>query len=459
MGGEPTVAGHGADPMDLPALTLRERIATGAIGAADAAGACLRRIRERDDRIHAWTFVDDALVTQQARLLDAHRQTGRPLGPLHGLPVAIKDIIDTADMPTENGCALDRDRRPATDAVLVRRLRAAGAVLAGKSVTTECAYLAPGPTCNPHDPAHTPGGSSSGSAAAVAAGMVPLAVGTQTGGSVIRPASFCGIVGFKPTFGLIPRTGVLRTSRTLDTVGVFGRTVEDVALLADALAGHDPGDPDSLVTAPPRLLDSCTAAVPAVPVFAFVRTPAWDTLDADCAAGLEELRELLGDRCDEITLPPLFAEAAVVHRRIMLAEIAHNLRPYRDRGGDALRAETRAAIDEGRSLSAADYLAARDWREPLHAGVDSILERYNAIITPAAPGEAPAGLDSTGSASCNLLWTLTGLPAITLPLMVGANGLPIGVQLVGRRNDDGRLLRTARWLLQRLASTDQGDSR
>jgi Asp-tRNA(Asn)/Glu-tRNA(Gln) amidotransferase A subunit family amidase len=273
---------------------------------------------------------------------------------------------------------------------------------------------------------------------------------------VIRPASFCGVVGFKPTFGLIPRTGVLRTSRTLDTIGVFGRTVEDVALLADAMAGHDPGDPDSLVVAAPRLLETCTSRPPAVPVFAFVRTPAWDQVEEDCAAGLGELRELLGDRCDEVALPPLFAEATVAHRRIMLAEIAHNLRPYYDRDRDGLAAETRAAIEEGRQLSATEYLAACDWRAPLYAGLDSILERYDAIITPAALGEAPAGLDSTGSAACNLLWTLTGLPAITLPLLIGSNGLPIGVQLIGRRNDDGRLLRTARWLLQRLASTDQG---
>lgn len=459
MAADTATAATAPDPMDLPALALRDRLAGGALDAGDVAQAMLRRIRERDDAIRAWAFVDDELVLRQARMLDDYRQTGRPLGPLHGVPVAVKDIVDTADMPTGNGCSLDRDRRPETDATLVSRLRAAGAILAGKSVTTECAYLAPGPTRNPHDPTRTPGGSSSGSAAAVAAGMVPLAIGTQTGGSVIRPASFCGVVGFKPTFGLIPRHGVLRTSRSLDTIGVFGRTVEDVALFADAMAGHDPGDPDSLVTAAPRLLDTAMAEPPATPLFAFVRTPAWEVVTPDCAAGLEEVSEALGDRCDTIELPPLFSEAATAHRRIMLAEIAHNLRHYAERDGGSLAAETRAAIEDGRHLTAADYLAALDWRDPLHAGLDAVLERYDAIITPAAPGEAPTGLANTGSAACNLLWTLTGLPAISLPLLVGEDGLPIGVQLVGRRNDDGRLLRTARWLWQRLASTDHGDTR
>jgi len=441
-----------ADPADLTAVAARERLANGALRATELATACLRRIAEHEDTVRAWAHLDQALALSQAERLDGYRRTGRALGPLHGLPVGVKDIIDTADMPTENGNALDAGRRPEEDATIVSRLRSAGALILGKTVTTECAYLAPGKTRNPHDPTHTPGGSSSGSAAAVASGMVPLAIGTQTGGSVIRPASYCGIVGFKPTFGLIPRGGVLRTSRRLDTVGTFGRTIEDAALLADVLAGHDPADPDTSPAAAPRILETALSEPPATPQLAFVKTPAWGDIDADCAEGFAELVEALGDRCDEVELPGIFGEGAAAHRRVMLADIAHNLRHYYEHGADRLAAETRGAIEEGRAIGAVDYLAALDWREPLYIGLEEIFERYDAIVTPAAAGEAPEGLESTGSAAFNALWTFLGVPAVTLPLLSGAHGLPIGVQLVGRRNDDGRLLRTARWLVNTLGA-------
>jgi len=282
--------------------------------------------------------------------------------------------------------------------------------------------------------------------------MVPFAIGTQTGGSVIRPASFCGVVGFKPSFGLIPRSGVLRTSRSLDTIGTFGRTVEDVALLADVLAGHDAGDPDSRPIAAPRLLETALSTPPLTPQLAFVKTPAWADIDADCAEGFAELLHALGEQCDEVELPGIFGEGATAHRRIMLAEIAHNLRHYYTRGSDQLAPQTHSAIEEGRTISADDYLAALDWRETLYAGLGEIFERYDAIVTPAAPGEAPLGLASTGSAAFNVLWSLMGTPALTLPLLTGANAMPMGVQLVGPRSDDGRLLRTARWLAANLGA-------
>lgn len=453
MGAETTMQGRSMHELaDMDALTLRDRLASGALTATAVATAALQGIAARDPAIGAWTSVDETVVMAQAGMLDAYRQSGRPLGPLHGVPVGIKDIIDTKDLPTGNGNALDHGRRPSDDAVLVARLRAAGALILGKTVTTECAYLAPAQTRNPHDAQRTPGGSSSGSAAAVASGMVPLAVGTQTGGSVIRPASFCGVVGFKPTFGLIPRGGVLRTSRRLDTVGTFGRTLEDAALLADALAGYDRSDPDTVPAAAPRLLESARSEPPVTPQLAFIRTPAWSSIEPDCAAGFSELTAALGEACDEVELPGIFAEGAIAHRRIMLAEMAHNLRHYAARGADQLATETRSAIAEGGEVSAADYLAALDWRETLYAGLEEVFERYDAIITPAAPGEAPIGLDSTGSAAFNVLWSLTGVPAVTLPLLSGANGLPVGVQLVGRRNDDGRLLRTAGWVARQIAT-------
>jgi Asp-tRNA(Asn)/Glu-tRNA(Gln) amidotransferase A subunit family amidase len=439
---------------DLSAFGLREHLASGAIGAVDLTRACLDRIAQREQVVQAWTSLDPEHALAQARALDALRSTGRPIGPLHGLPVGVKDIIDTQDMPTENGTLLDAGRRPEEDAWLVARLRAAGAVILGKTVATECAYLAPGKTHNPHHPDHTPGGSSSGSAAAVASGMTPLALGTQTGGSVIRPASYCGVVGFKPTFGVIPRGGVLRTSRSLDTVGTFGRCVEDVALLADVIAGQDPSDPDTRISAHRQLFQTALSEPPLPPLFAFVRTPAWEQIDSDCAEGFAELVEALGEQCDEIALPTVFEEGTEAHRRIMLAEMAHNLRHYYDRGGERLAPQTRAAVEQGRIITATEYLDSLDWRKILYTGLEEIFERYDAILTPAVAGEAPLGLDTTGSASFNVLWSLTGVPAITLPLLSGTQGLPVGVQLIGPRGDDGRLLRTARWLVQKLMTED-----
>jgi Asp-tRNA(Asn)/Glu-tRNA(Gln) amidotransferase A subunit family amidase len=439
-----------ADLAELTAHGMRESLASGAISAVELTRACLDRIAQREQQVQAWTLLDPTHALAQAEALDARRRAGLPIGPLHGIPVGIKDIIDTSDLATENGTVLDAGRRPEKDAWLVARLRAAGAVILGKTVTAECAYLAPGKTRNPHDPQRTPGGSSSGSAAAVAAGMAPLAVGTQTGGSVIRPASYCGVVGFKPSFGLIPRSGVLRASRRLDTVGGFGRCVEDVALLADVMAGHDAADPDTRISATPQLLPTALAEPPLPPQFAFVKTPAWANIDGDAAEGFAELLEVLGDQCDDIALPPLFAEGAEAHRRIMLAEMSHNLRHYYDRGAARLAPQTRAVVEQGRQIAATEYLASLDWRNILYAGLEEIFERYDAILTPAATGEAPAGLDSTGSSAFNVLWSLAGVPAITLPLLSGAHGLPVGVQLIGPRGGDGRLLRTARWLLRKL---------
>ena len=233
------------------AVQLAADLAAGKVNALEVTEACLARIAADEPRVQALAHLDPDHARAQARALDERKRAGRPLGPLHGLPVAVKDIVDTADFPTENGSVLHAGRRPLHDAAIVGRLRAAGAVLLGKTVTTEFACFTPGKTRNPHDPARTPGGSSSGSAAAVAAGMAPLAIGSQTNGSVIRPASFCGVFGFKPTYGLIPRTGVLATSATLDHVGVFARSVEDVALLAEPLMGFDPGDPATRPLPPP----------------------------------------------------------------------------------------------------------------------------------------------------------------------------------------------------------------
>jgi aspartyl-tRNA(Asn)/glutamyl-tRNA(Gln) amidotransferase subunit A len=435
----------------MTAVQAQEEIARGALKAIDYAEACIARVGERDGEIKAWAHFDADHVRRQARAADAYRATGAAIGSLHGLPVGVKDIIDTAGMPTENGTVLDAGRVPGKDAAIVSRLKAAGAIVMGKTVTTELAGTAPAGTRNPHNPAHTPGGSSSGSAAAVADAMMPLAVGTQSNGSVIRPAAFCGVVGFKPTFGAVPRTGVLMQSPFLDTVGAFARTVEDAALLADALFGYDAGDPATAPRPAPRLLETAKSPAPVAPAFAFVRQPAWERADVDTAGAFAELVELLGEQCEEVELPRSFAEAGRIRRLIHLAELAKCYHRYGAAGRDRLSPQMRETLAEGEATLARDYISALDWREVLNAGLDEIFARFNVILTPAAPGVAPAGHESTGDASFCALWTLCGTPAGSLPLLTAGNGMPMGVQLVGPRGDDARLLRTARWLTEHLA--------
>ncbi|MGH7354560.1 MAG: amidase, partial [Candidatus Rokuibacteriota bacterium] len=342
---------------------------------------------------------------------------------------------------------------PSRDATVVAMLRAAGAVIMGKTVTTEFATRSPGKTQNPHNPAHTPGGSSSGSAAAVAAGMAPLALGSQTGGSVIRPAAYCGVYGFKPTHGLIPRHGMFRLSRTLDHVGLFARSVEDLALLAEQAAGYDERDPDTRPRARVPFVDVSREAPPLEPMFAFVKTPHWERVDEDAKAALAELVELLGDRVEEVELLPSALEGWRCHETIMNAEIALNLEREWERGRDRLSPSLRERIERGRQVSALDYQRALAHLRPMRAGFTELFEqRYDAILTPPAFGTAPKGLASTGDPALCALWTLCGMPAVTLPLMQGANGLPLGAQLVGAHDFDARLLRTARWLVTRVAA-------
>ena len=447
---------NSATILALGAIGLRDRLANGALSAEEVVEACLDRIAAVEPTVQAWAWLDGQHALEQARRLDKWRKSGKPVGPLHGLPVGLKDVIDTKGIPTQNGTVIDEGRVPEADAWVVARLKAAGAIILGKTVSTECAFLHPGKTTNPHNPAHTPGGSSQGSAAAVAAGMVPLALGTQTGGSVIRPAAFCGVVGLKPSFGLIPRTGVLMQSPFLDTLGVFARSVEDAALLAEVLAGHDPAD---LATEPvpmPRLLKAAQSKPPVTPTFAFFRPPGWDTAEPQMKDALEELADLLGEQCFEAPIPG-FEQVAALRQQINFAEMSKCYYGLERRGRDRMSDVLKAALDEGKAVLARDYIAAMDWRALMNSALDPVFDRCDAILCPAAPGPAPAGLDSTGSAIFNGLWTLAGVPAITLPVFTAENGLPMGVQLVGRRGDDARLLRTARWLAAHLETLDQAE--
>jgi Asp-tRNA(Asn)/Glu-tRNA(Gln) amidotransferase A subunit family amidase len=438
------------DPTDLYAVTAVEGarlIRDGAVSSEQLVRACLQRVTAVDKDVEAWAFLDPEHALAQARAADEWRRSGRAIGALHGVPVGIKDIIDTADMPTENGSVLHAGRTPSRDATVVAMLRAAGAVIMGKTVTTEFANRTAGKTRNPHNPAHTPGGSSSGSAAAVAAGMVPLALGSQTGGSTIRPAAYCGVCGLKPTHGLVPRHGMFQLSRTLDHVGLFARSVDDLALLLEQLAGHDERDPD---TRPRARVPYCRLASeepPRAPMFALVKTERWETVDADAREAFGELVAFLGDRVEEVELTTPADATAAWHRDIMDAEMALSLEREWTTGRDRLSPWLRARLERGRELRALDYVDALARRAQLDASFAELFERrYDAILTPAASGTAPAGLESTGDPAFCSLWTLTGLPAVSLPIMKGANGLPLGVQLVGPRHGDARLLRTARWL-------------
>jgi Asp-tRNA(Asn)/Glu-tRNA(Gln) amidotransferase A subunit family amidase len=439
------------DLYELGAVEAANAIAEGRISSEELVASCLARIRAEEDRVQAWAFLDPDYALQQARAADEWKREGKPLGALHGVPVGIKDVIDTADMPTENGTVLHAGRTPSEDASVVRSLRVAGAVIMGKTVTTELATYAPGKTRNPQHAEHTPGGSSSGSAAAVAAHMVPLALGTQTNGSMIRPAAYCGVIGFKPSFGLIPRVGVLKQSRALDQLGVFARSVEDVALLAEQIIGHDERDPDTRPRAKPLLRATAMQEPPITPQLAFVKTPLWNKADAETHEAFAELVSHLGEQVEEFRFPPAFKDAWKAHQTIMEADIALNFEAEYEQGKDKLSESLRGQIERGRKLRAVDYNKALDEIPALNAVLQELFEqRFDAFLTPATTGTAPRGLESTGSPVFCTFWTLCGMPAITLPLMRGANGLPLGVQLVGPRGGDARLLRTARWLIEQV---------
>lgn len=422
-------------------------IADGRLTSRELTEACLASIERQEEAIGAWTFLDRDHALRQAEMADDAHRAGQPHGPLHGVPVGVKDIFDTHDMPTGDGSPLHAGRPSRRDAAAVAMLRQAGAVIMGKTVTTEFACYHPGKTANPRDPARTPGGSSSGSAAAVAAGMVPLAIGSQTNGSVIRPASFCGIVGYKPSFGLIPRTGALRLSRALDHVGVFARSVEDAALIAECLVGYDAEDPDTRPIARPPLLSAARMAPPVTPRLAFAPSPVWEQADTDTRDAFGELVAALGATVQQLPLSDSFARGLDWHRVVMETDLAVNLAREYEESADQISPVLRDMIARGRSSHASfDYARAIEGIGLLNTALEDVFFAYDAVITPAAPGEAPLGLDATGNPAFCTLWTFCGVPAVTVPLLQGANGMPIGVQLVGPRGSDARLLQIANWL-------------
>ncbi|MCH2266371.1 MAG: amidase [SAR324 cluster bacterium] len=436
---------------DISATQAVDKIRKGEITSEELVQDCLDKIEQIDGETEAWAYLNPDYALEQARRLDIIRQAGDPMGPLHGIPVGIKDIIDTAHVPTELGTPIHSGRVPFRDAWVVSRLRQAGAVIMGKTVTTELATYAPGKTKNPHDPNRTPGGSSSGSAAAVASNMVPAALGSQTNGSVIRPAAFCGVFGFKPSFGMIPRTGVLKQSSPLDQLGVFARSMDDVALLTQVLAGYDEVDPSTTyLRAVPPLVSVAAEDPPLPPKIGFVKTPVWDRADDMCKDAHEELCESLGENIEEIELSLSFGHVLDHHKIIMETDLAYSYAHDYERAKDLLSDSLRGQIERGLGYSAVAYQRALAQQAILDVILTELFQVYDALLTPSASGEAPIGLDNTGDPSFCTIWTFCGVPALNIPVFKGENGMPIGTQLVGAKNDDARLLRTANWLLRKL---------
>ena len=435
---------------DLTANEALEQIRSGKLTSEGLVTACLERIDAREGELQAWEYLDPDLALKQAKAADASMRSGHEPGALHGLPVGIKDIIDTADMPTESGTPHFKGRQPERDATCVALLREAGAVIMGKTVTTELAALAPSKSRNPVNPEHTPGGSSAGSGAAVGAGMVPLALGTQTGGSVIRPASFCGVYGLKPTLGLISRTGVTLQSHTLDTVGTYGRSLEDLALITEALSASDRQDSVSYPRGRLGLMDALEASGGRAPRIAFWKTPNWNMAEPAAQMAIEGFAKSLGAACEAIELPAEIETVSKDHKCVQAAENARYYGPLYDRDKSLLTPLLCERLEAAFSVSARDYLAAVQARERYYDMVAEVLGDYDAILCLASAGPAPHGFETTGDPIFNGLWTFLGTPTVSLPLLT-VEGMPMGVQLVGRRREEAKLLWTAR-AVERIAS-------
>ena len=414
-----------ADPADLLATQAAAAIAAGTLHPAALLEACLDRLARREPAVHAMAYVD----------ADAARREQPAAGPLHGLPLGVKDVLDTADMPSEYNSAIWRGHRPRADAACVAWARAAGAVVLGKTVTTEFATRTPGPTTNPHDPTRTPGGSSSGSAAGVAAGFFPFAYGTQTAGSVIRPAAYCGIVGYKPSFGLINRMGMKLMSDSLDTVGVMAHSAGDCALLAGTVSGHDLGNPDLHPGHAPRI--------------GLCRGPTWDRALPETAALFDRLRALMeraGATVSDLALPPEYDGLEDDHAVVMNAESARALGWEMTTARAALSPALRERMEWGLAQPTPRLVAAQAGLRRLQDGFAGVTHGLDIVLTPAAPGQAPVGLAWTGDAGFNFVWTSLHVPCVTVPAGAGPDGMPLGVQVVGRRGEDRAVLAWAAWV-------------
>jgi Asp-tRNA(Asn)/Glu-tRNA(Gln) amidotransferase A subunit family amidase len=423
----------------LSATAAARKLAAHEITAEALLADCLERIAEREADVHAWTFIDTDAAMRRARALDAQG----PAGHLHGLPIAVKDLLDTVDMPCAYGSPIYVNHRPAWDAACVAVARAAGAIVVGKTVTTEFATFHPGPTRNPRNLQHTPGGSSSGSAAAVADWMVPLAFGTQTAGSIVRPAAYCGVVGYKPTYGTVTRVGVKMISDTLDTVGALARSVPDVALFVAALTERRE-----------LLIDGPTADVPRI---GLCRTYEWNRAQPETVAALEDAGKRLraaGASVRDVTLPQPFAGLAEAQKTIMVSEVAKSLAYENLTHREQLSADMTRMIDTGLAVSPQQYDAARSLAWTCRAMLPQIFSEFDVLLAPSTAGEAPAGIAATGDPLFNRIWTLLHVPVVHVPVGSGPHGLPVGVTVAGAVGADRATLRAADWIHAWLAGSE-----
>lgn len=419
---------------ELGAREVAGLVASGKAGVEEVVAACIARIEAREPDVGAFEWFDADHALEQARALD----NGPVKGVLHGVPLGVKDIIDTGDMPTRNGSPIHADRRPSSDAGCVALSRAAGAVVLGKTVTTEFAYFFPGKTRNPHNPDHTTGGSSMGSAAGAADCMFPIGFGSQTAASVTRPAAYCGVVGYKATTGDFDLQGVCGLAASYDTLGFLCRELEDAALMREALLGDRPPPPRA-DGAPPRV--------------GFVRTPWWDEADAATHRVLEwAAGKLAGEGADvtEPELPAEFGELVATHKLVMAFDAARARAWEYAEHRDELSPQFTALMEEGRAVSYADYRVAQERSAACRRRFADLASGFDVVLAPSAPGEAPEGHAATGDPLFSRMWTLLHVPSVTLPVATGESGLPLGVQIVGKAHGDGALLADARWIHDRL---------
>jgi Asp-tRNA(Asn)/Glu-tRNA(Gln) amidotransferase A subunit family amidase len=443
------------DIFSLTANEITAQLREGQISSVEVCTQYIERIKKFEGDVKAWEYFDKKKLLEKAEEADEYRRSRKPLGPLHGLPIAIKDIIGTLDMPTECGTPIRKKMSSSQDAEVVNLLKIAGAIVMGKTVTTELAYFHPGKTTNPYDYSRTPGGSSSGSAAAVAAHMAPLSIGSQTNGSTIRPASYCGVVGYKPSYGLISRSGVLKQSDKLDQIGVFGKTVEDVALLTKTLIKKDLYDLSTIHYSADEMLDICKKGPIFEPKFIFYKTKNWKNIDKESQKSFEFFIKTLKKNIEVFDTPSYFDDIPKYHKIIHETDMANNFQAYYKKSKKKLSREMVVAIERGLEYSAKEYAEAIDFMKQSYESYKEVFEDYHGVLTPATTGVAPKGLKSTGSPEFCTVWTYMGLPSISLPLLTGSNNLPLGVQLIGDKLDDLRFLGIANWLEKNCKNYDE----
>jgi len=435
-----------SDFFSLSVHELVKQVKDAKLTSVEICQSYIEKINKFEKDIKAWAHFDKKFLLEKAEEADNYKKSGKPTGSLHGIPVALKDIIDTYDMPTECGTVLRKGKTQSQNAEIVDLLKSAGAIIMGKTATSELAFLGPPVTRNPHDYSRTPGGSSSGSAAVIAAHMAPLSIGSQTGGSVIRPASYCGVVGYKPSYGLISRNGVLRTSYALDHIGVFGKTVEDVALLAKVLIKKDSHDQATVYYSAEDMLEVCRKKPLFEPKFIFYKTNSWKKVDKKSRESFEFFINAFKKNIEVFDTPPYFKDINKYHQIIHETDLSNNFQDYYKQSKNKLSKEMQSAISRGMKYSAKEYTEAIDFMKRSYESYNEVFEDYHGVLSPCSTGVADKGLKSTGSADFNKFCSFMGVPAIALPLLQGENNLPLGVQLIGDKYDDQRFLGIARWL-------------